>query len=291
MKKTILLIFLVFITATLPAQPCGCDPATEIVILHVNDMHGKTDAFPKLAYVVDSIRKEHKNVFLVSAGDNYSGNPEISQYKGRHCTMTDLMNRCGFDACALANHEFDAGQEQLANRMRQAKFPFLCCNIDASGGGIPQPKAYDILKAGKCKVALIGVVQRDAKGFPTSDISNFEGLSFSDGIEKMKEYAWLKDEYVVLVALSHLGIKDDIRLAKEMPQLDLIVGGHSHIKVDSVLIVNGVQIVQAGSKLEYIGMTRLHVEKGNVIFRKDTLLKLSSVQGVDPKILKMVRKK
>lgn len=275
MKKIILFILLVFITVSLPAQPCGCDPATEIVILHVNDMHANIDGMAKLAHLADSLRREHKNLFLVSAGDNFTGNPLVEDYRGKSCPMITLMNKCGFDVSAIANHEFDAGQEQLANRMRQARFPFICCNIEVQGGAIPQPMPYVILKAGKCKVAFLGAIESEASGMPNTNIANLGGLSFSDGVEKMKEYAWLKDDYVVLIGVSHLGLQEDIRLAKAMPQLDLIVGAHSHHVIDTALIVNGVQIVQAGSRLQYAGMTKLHVEKGHVIFRKDTLFSLA----------------
>ena len=115
---------------------------TEIIILHTNDMHSKIDNMAKLAYLADSLRKLHPFVFLVSAGDNFTGNPVVDLVPDKGFPMIDLMNQCGFDVSTIGNHEFDLGMELFNKRMDQAKFPFISCNIDASGTLLKQPKPF-----------------------------------------------------------------------------------------------------------------------------------------------------
>ena len=107
---------------------------------------------------------------------------------------------------AIGNHEFDMGQELQNKRREQAKFPFISCNIDASGAVVKQPEPYVILKAGKIKLPVLGIIQLGSNGLPDSHPSKLEGIKFTNGIEKAKDFMWLKDKYGMLVALSHLSL-------------------------------------------------------------------------------------
>ena len=80
--------------------------STEIIILHTNDMHSRIDNFGKLAYLADSLRKTHKYVFLVAAGDNFTGNPIVDMYPDKGFPMIELMNKLHFDVTAMGNHEY-----------------------------------------------------------------------------------------------------------------------------------------------------------------------------------------
>ena len=98
--------------------------STEIIILHTNDMHSRIDNFGKLAYLADSLRKTHKYVFLVAAGDNFTGNPIVDMYPDKGFPMIDLMNKLHFDVTAMGNHEFDMGQEMQNKRRATGNIPF-----------------------------------------------------------------------------------------------------------------------------------------------------------------------
>ena len=202
---------------------------TEVIILHVNDMHAKIDNLPKLAYLADSLRKIHPVVFLVSVGDNFTGNPVVDMISDKGYPMIDLMNRCGFNVSAMGNHEFDLGQENLNKRFEQAKFPFICCNFDATGTPLKQPKPYLVLEAGKkIHIALLGIIELNDKRIPDTHPSKVTGIKFYDGIAKAREYSWLKKKYGILIGLTHLGVETDIKLADSMPEFDEIIGWHSH---------------------------------------------------------------
>jgi len=264
---------------------------TEIVVLHVNDMHSKIDNLPKLAYLADSLRREHPYLFLVSAGDNFTGNPVVDMIPEKGFPMIDLMNQCGFDVSCLGNHEFDLGQDVLNKRTDEATFPFICCNLDASGAVFHQPKPYIVLDAGpETKLAFLGIIQLEANGLPASHPSKMTGIRFFDGIAEARKYAGLKEEYGNLIALSHLGVEDDVRLADSMPQFDLIIGGHSHTLIEKPMVENGVTIVQAGSNLRYVGKTTLQLENGKITSIRDEVISMDAIHKSNPDMENLVKK-
>ena len=250
----------------------------EVIILHVNDMHAKIDNLGKLAYLSDSLKRTHPYVFLVAAGDNFTGNPVVDMASDIGYPMIDLMNRCGFTVSCFGNHEFDLGQEKLKKRIEQAKFPFICCNLDVSGTLLKQPKPYYILKAGKTKIPLLGIIELNENGIPDSNPDKMKGIVFTDGIKKAKEFTWLKDKEGTFFALTHLGTDTDEQLADAIPQLDVIIGGHSHTILEKPLMENNVMIVQAGLNLKYIGKMTLVFTDGKLILKQDTLIVTDSLK-------------
>ena len=255
---------------------------TEIILLHTNDMHSKIDNMARLAYLADSLRKLHPFVFLVSAGDNFTGNPVVDMIPDKGYPMIDLMNRCGFKVSAMGNHEFDMGQSFFVKRKDQARFPFICCNLDASNAPMGQIKPYMVLGTTPGdSIAFLGLIQLDDNGLPSAHPSNMKDVKFVNGLIKAREFVWLKKKYGVLIALSHLGVDDDVRLADSIPQFDLIIGGHSHTLIDPAKVENGVMIVQAGAHMKYVGKTTLMVQNGKVINRKDEVILFSSLKNED----------
>jgi len=291
MKKINILLAIVLLFLFAGSNPASAQrKPLEIIILHTNDMHAKIDNMGKLAYLADSLRKSHEYVFLVAAGDNFTGNPVVDMVEDKGYPMIDLMNRCGFNVSAMGNHEFDLGQEKLNARMGQATFPFISCNIDASGATVKQPKPYMVLEAGKIRIPVLSVIQLGQNGLPDSHPSKLEGIKFTDGMLKVKEYTWLKDKYGVLIGLTHLGVEQDEPLAREMPQFDLIIGGHSHTTMSEPMMVNNVMIVQTGSGLKNVGKIILHIKHGKVIDTKYELIPMASIKNSDPVVQALINK-
>ena len=290
LSKLLIFTTLLFAVSIRPVNGQNKGRTAEIIILHTNDMHAKIDNMAKLAYFADSLRKTHKYVFLLAAGDNFTGNPVVDMVEDKGYPMIDLMNRCGFNASAMGNHEFDLGQDKLNARMKQANFPFISCNINASGARVRQPKPYKILRAGRLKIPVLAMIQLGDNGMPDSHPSKLTGLIFTDGIQKAREYAWLKDKYGILIGLTHLGVEGDEHLAKQMPQFDVIIGGHSHTTLKKPMMVDSVMIVQTGSGLKNVGKITLMVKNGRVTERKYELIPLSSVAGTDTAIQRLIDK-
>lgn len=284
MKKTthifLLWISMIFFFPVVPTAaekpPSG---RKEIIILHVNDMHSKIDNMAKLAYLADSLRQIHPYLYLVSAGDNFTGNPVVDQIPDKGYPMIDLMNRCGFNLSAVGNHEFDMGQELLNKRFYQAAFRFICSNFETSEALLKQPKPYHVLRAGDdVQIAFLGLLQLDKNGLPSAHPSNLTGIRFTNGIEKAKDYLALKDTFTLLIALSHLGVDDDIVLARTYPEFDVIIGGHTHTVLEKPLTENGVMIAQTGANLRYVGKITLTLEDGKIVDKKGELISFEDLK-------------
>lgn len=279
----ILIFFFVLLLSVPQVSQAGrkCKKGVEVVILHTNDMHSKIDNMAKLTWLADSLRQQHRYLFLVSAGDNFTGNPIVDMYPEVGYPMVDLMNKAGFVLSAMGNHEFDMGQEQFSQRRKEAGFPFISGNIDVSGSHLRKIRPWVTLKAGKFRIPLVSFIQLEKNGIPSSHPSRLEGIKFTPADVKTADFLFLKEKYGMLVGLTHLGIEGDVQLARKYPQFDLIIGGHSHTVMDKPLVENGVTIVQAGSQLKSVGKTTLAIEAGKITGIDYELISLDAFEGRD----------
>ena len=274
----------------------SCAPAGEkqVIIFHINDTHAKIDNFAKIAWLVEQERKNnpHAHVFFMNAGDNFSGNPVVDQYEPKGEPVRQLLNHMGYDVMTLGNHEFDYGQKILKNVMEKAAFPILCANVEVRTGDLPHPRPFTILKTKKgLKIAVLGLIQVEKENrIPSTHPSGVEGLIFSDPIKTAKKYRYLKKESNVFIALTHLGADEDEVLAQEMGELDLIIGGHSHTKIENPLEINGVLIAQAGGNARYLGRIDLTIQNGRPVKKSSRLIEVSSIKNEIPELQKMIAK-
>ncbi|PIY05212.1 MAG: hypothetical protein COZ21_04560 [Bacteroidetes bacterium CG_4_10_14_3_um_filter_31_20] len=260
----------------------------EIVILHVNDIHGRIDQFPTLSAMIKNIKVNHKNVILVSAGDMFSGNPIVDRYSENGFPIIDLMNDLNFDLSTIGNHEFDFGTQVLAKRIKDAKFPFIVANMQPKIEDFPKSEPYKIYKFGKAKIAILGITQVLPIGIPDTRPENCQDFIFTQGIEKTKEYKWLSKKTNALIVLSHMGVYDDSLLATQMPEVLAIIGGHSHTLLLKPLIVNGVSIVQTGYYLKNLGVLTIKLNGKKIVSISDTLLLLKNYSEKDSLVAKKV---
>lgn len=260
----------------------------EIVILHVNDIHGKIDQFPVLSAMIKDIKTKHKNVILVSAGDLFSGNPIVDRYPEKGYPIIDLMNELHFDLSTIGNHEFDFGSEVLAKRISDAKFPFIVANMQPKSKEFPVLNPYKIYKFGKLKIVILGITQVLPIGIPDTRPENCKDFTFTQGIEKTKEYKGVSKKSNALIVLSHMGVNEDSILATQMPEILAIIGGHSHTLLLTPLIVNGVSIVQTGYYLKNMGMLTIKFNGKKVVSVADTILMLKNFTVKDSLIAQKV---
>ena len=259
MIKKLLLSFLITISFIAFSQK----DTSIVTILHINDLHAKINRFPQLKHVLDSIRKDKEDVYLFSAGDLFSGNPIVDKYEKRGWPMIDLMNDLAFDLSAFGNHEFDYGQEVLNERIKDANFDFICANINTDEAVLNQPKAYKIFttKSG-IEIAVVSVLQIGENGLPDSHPKYFTDLKFEDPEKVLKSYKKELKKYDFKIALTHLGAKKDRVVAENNQWLDLIIGGHSHTRMEPLEQYKNVRVTQAGGNVKYLGVnTVMFVDK------------------------------
>jgi len=264
----------------------------QAIIFAVNDMHATIDNFPKLAFIVDSLRAIYPDMLLVAAGDNQTGNPVNDQYPEKGLPMIELMNAVGFDLSAVGNHEFDSRPGGFSNLTHKADFSFICANISAKDSLNIRFSPYKIITLHNgLKLAFLGLLQINQNGIPDSHPDNTKGFTFRSPFETAPEYLYLKDQSDIFIILTHLGFENDVRLAETMPAgIDLIIGGHSHTKVAKEQIFNGVLITQAENKLKYGTLITLTVKSDGSLQRKMELIDISNSKNEKAPIRAMVDK-
>lgn len=275
-------ILLLLVAATSVAQE------KKIAIIGVNDMHACIEQMPVLADVVDSVRAIYPNLLVLSAGDNRTGNPLNDQYKVASYPMTMLMNAVGINASAFGNHEFDGKLTGLATNINKSHFRYLCANMDEPEKHGLNIMPYQYFDVGGVRVGVLGIVQLGVNGLPDSHPDNLRGVKFFNEKETIEKYQWLRDKCDVEVLLSHCGYEADKEFAQLFPHYDIIVGGHSHDKVEGEMH-NGVLVTQTQNRLQYATLAVLTVDNGKVTHKEAKLIDLHAHQGRDEAVENMVK--
>lgn len=246
----------VITSSNLFAEANEMNDVTKLTILHTNDVHSRLEPFPMdggrnqglggvaaRAELIKKIRTEQENVLLLDAGDIFQGTPYFNMYKGE--PEMKAMAAMNYDAATMGNHDFDAGLENFVTQLGHANFPLLLCNYDFTNTPMEfKYEPYKIFKKGKLKIGITGV-GIEMKGLVPDNL--FGNTQYLDPVENVnKVAAQLKRDKGcdMVICLSHLGYKykeeerkiDDINLAKETENIDLIIGGHTHTFLDAPVL-------------------------------------------------------
>jgi 5'-nucleotidase len=282
MKRKLLVLLTLCWSVTLFAEK------KEVHILSANDMHAAIEAFPQLAAIADSLRALYPSLLVFSAGDNRTGDPLNDRYEIPAYPMVALMNQVGFNASTLGNHEFDSHQDGMAKLISLSNFRHICANIQ------PDPEwgihciPYQIFDVEGVKVGVVGVVQLGTRGIPDSHPDNVKGISFSPVKETVQKYAWLREKCDVTILLTHIGYEDDVELSKDVPWVDLIIGGHTHTQLKGDEVVNGVLITQNKNKFGRVTYTTITLEDGKIVERKAEYIDIKKYPKKNPLVKAMV---
>lgn len=233
--------------ATLMLSTAVAQADYKLTILHTNDFHARFEPISKydsgcsaedntegkcfggsarLVTAVKDARARSDNSILVDGGDQFQGTLFYTYYKG--VMAAEFMNKLGYDAMTVGNHEFDDGPEVLSGFMDALSFPVIMSNADVSGE--PQlagklAKSTIIEKNGE-KLGLIGLTPQDTDELASPG----KNVIFTDPADAVAgEIAKLKEMGInKFIVLSHSGFAVDKRVAAAVPEIDVIVGGHSN---------------------------------------------------------------
>jgi 2',3'-cyclic-nucleotide 2'-phosphodiesterase/3'-nucleotidase/5'-nucleotidase len=220
-------------------------------ILHTNDTHSHLETVVKRMTAIKQER--NPNTLLLDAGDVFSGTLYYTKFEG----LADLefMNYIGYDAMTFGNHEFDNGLPTLKKFIDKANFPIVSSNIDFTtkdnelkgnfkneiGGlksSITNSHIYPAIvkEVNGQKVGIFGLTTEDTVGLasPGDNIAFLDYKTSAANTVKMLQEQGINK----IIALSHLGYTVDEKLAVQVPGIDVIVGGHSHTKLDAPVIKN-----------------------------------------------------
>ncbi len=254
----------------------AASPAPCVEVLALSDLHGHVAALPRLAAAIAPVRARGPSL-LLDAGDSAQGTLEASLTRGEAAVAG--LAALGVNAAALGNHDLDFGQEAARRRIAAAPYPTLAANLrDARTGKLPD---WENLGASRLLRPpggpLVGVVGLSTPATPRQTMpANTRGLRFGklapEAARQARELRARGAEMVVVVAhaggsCGDAGDPDDLAscdprgetfaLAEALPPglVDAILGGHTHGFVSHR--VNGVAVVQAGSRGESVGWVTL----------------------------------
>ena len=248
--------------------------ADRIQIVHTNDIHGHMDVTDKVASgtstfaqgglvataaQIERLRAQApERTLLLDGGDAWQGTYISNENKGQ--AITKIMSLLRYDAQVVGNHDFDWGTENLRQRATEASFPFLCANCAESTGAVPSYlKPYIVKDLGLVKVAIIGLILPDAASIIKA--SSIAGIHFTDTAKTLRAHLpQMRKEADLIVALTHIGLDNDRKLASEVPELDVIVGGHSHTALRAAVTVGKTVIVQTGAYTANLGDLELVID-------------------------------
>lgn len=264
-----LLLSIVLLTPVLAGEPL------RIVVLHTNDIHGQLRPLPAspsravlrgqpaggfihLALMVrgerEAARRMSAEVLLLDAGDLFQGTPLGNETRGD--AVIDVMNALGYDAAALGNHEFDYGVDNLVRLAKRARFPILCANASRVEGTLDPVIASMTVQRAGLTIGLIGVITPDTPQMTTPDLAG--KVRFSDPVPAVKALV-AETRADLFIVVSHLGTAGELRLAREVAQLTLIVGGHSHAPLQRK--IGSVTISRTHARTLSLGRVSIEVDK------------------------------
>jgi 5'-nucleotidase len=241
-------------TAAASPSPVALPSPPLLHILHTNDFHnGLTDAgAARLRQVMASL--DDAPCLLLDAGDAIkAGNVGVNPFGE---PILDRMSDTGYQAMTMGNREFHVLHSALQTKISRARFPVLCANMRPRRpeGSPPLPVVPHVLlnPGGSLRVAVFGLtVPMVTERMKAAPLSQF---LFDDPVKTARRMVeMLRPQADFLVALTHIGLREDQRLAREMSGIDLIIGGHSHVSLPRPEEVNGIPIVQAGSHARAYG--------------------------------------
>lgn len=253
----------------------------KLTILHTNDFHSRFEPISKydsgcgsednaegkcfggsarLVTAIDEARKRTNNSILVDGGDQFQGSLFYTYYKGQ--VAAEMMNKMGYDAMTVGNHEFDDGPEVLRGFMDAVDFPILMSNADVSGEELLAGvlKKSTVIERGGEKLGLIGLTPEDTRELASPG----DNITFSDPVAAVQAEVDALTAMGVnkIIVLSHSGYGVDQRVAAETTGVDVIVGGHSNTYLSNVsdravgpypTMVGDTAIVQAYAYGKFLG--------------------------------------
>ena len=265
-----------------PPPPVPGDGPWNLTVFHVNDSHctflpepatWRDDRAPvggvvALAAHLTEQRRDAAPSLLLDGGDFMTGNPfgEMMDDGIRGAAWIDMLNLLGFDAGVIGNHEFDLGRANIRALAARADFPLMALDLRNEKGDLEFPAEPLLLERGDLRVGVMGVSCQGL--FEVCAEPRVKGLRLDDQAETARRWAAELDPRTdLLVLITHNGANTDTTLARALngSGIDLIVGGHSHTRLNRPVRIGEILVVQAGSKMKNLGRLDLQVSGDRIV--------------------------
>jgi 5'-nucleotidase / UDP-sugar diphosphatase len=289
-----LFLILIFLITSFLSQIFASSSNKKLTILFTHDMHdhlipNKTEidnvvtqagGYSRMKTAIDQQKQEKENNILVDAGDYSMGDLFQSIYASDAPELR-IMGQMGYDVTTLGNHEFDFKDSGITRHLYAAKnsgdklpqivnsnirFPpeekmtksLLDLKGSMSAYGV---KEYTVLERGGIKIGVFGLIGIDAAGSAPMTEVTFQDIvkSANSTVKKLKN----QENVDLIVCLSHSGTSkdtsksEDEQLAKKVPEIDIIISGHTHTKLEKPIIIGKTIIGSCGEYSNNLGIIDL----------------------------------
>jgi len=259
--KFLLILALTVTAAGVSAQDSG---TVRLTILHLNDTYqftpvdgGKRGGLARVMSLRKNAVRENPHTIMTLGGDTLSPSVETRTYRGKQ--MIDAWNKVGLDYSVLGNHEFDIRTNELLDRIKESKFKWLGSNVidSRTGRTFADLPPFVVREFGGVKVGFFGLLLPETK--ETSSIEDHLQVTDyckagQDAVAKLRAAG-----ANTIIALTHMFMGQDKRLAQCAPGIDLILGGHEHTLLQSS--ANGVPIFKMWADAREVGKFDLFIDK------------------------------
>lgn len=280
--------------------------------IKINDKIESRGGFARLSTAISEEREIDDNLLLVDAGD-YSMGTLFQTIFTTHSPTLRLMGEIGYDATTFGNHEFDFRTEGLSNSLKSAlnsgdELPeIVASNTRFPDSNLNDPlkdlqntfeeydvKDYLILDKNNIKIGIIGLMGEDAdSNAPMAEVE------FTDIVDTSKELVNIlkNDEKVdLIVAISHTGTagkegkSEDEILAQKVPEIDVIISGHSHTTLLEPIIINDTIIASSGNYGENLGYMNIEKDGDKWNLKEYKIKEINDSYDKDPEIERLIGK-
>lgn len=244
-----------------------------LTLWHTNDIHSHLEKWPRIFSFLKEKRtaanKENKSALFFDIGDFLDRVHPLTEGTNG-LANTDLLNQLPYDAVTFGNNEGTTlAHEDLENLYEHATFPVVCCNFYADKERTKQPdwvKSIVYKEIDQVKIAIIGATA------PFREYYEEMGWGIEEPISSIqKQVAGLEEGTDLVILLSHLGLPSDERIALEIPEIDVILGGHTHHLLETGKVEGNALLAAAGRWGEYIGKVDIELDEKNQILSKTAM--------------------
>ena len=267
--------------------------AKQITLIQQNDTHSymelhwehfwrngrpeyrRAGGYARTATIVKQIRREANGACLfVDCGDTIHGTGPAQWTKG--AAVVPVLNRMGVDLMTPGNWDFGYGPAILRERIAQMDFPVIVCNVEQAATGEKAFPPTEVREVGGVRVGFVGitspiVTQTMSKKFG-------EGLRFNeppDTLPRCIEKLRREDKAELIVVVSHLGFAQDVKLAKEVEGIHVILSAHTHNRLTEPVVIGKTLLIQSGFDGTLLGRLDLEVREGHVCGFKHQLIEIA----------------
>ena len=271
--------------AALLSVAAAAAPA-KLTLLHVNDVYqispsGGHGGLAELMTLMEQERARSENTVATFGGDLLSPSVMSGLTKGEQ--MINLFNAMGIDVGVFGNHEFDFGNDILAQRISQSQFPWLATNVKNSDGApFGGADNFWTTQVGDFTVGFFGLLtpETDVLSSPGAGVAFEQPLAAAQAaVDALREQG-----ADVVIALTHLTIAEDREIAANVNGLDVILGGHEHVPI--TFYEGGVLIHKSGTDAQFLGVVELEIDeverRGRTRIVVRPQWRMVSTRGVDP---------